>query len=109
MAFILQMACNKVFEFSAAVRGYHYYRRFWIPQKDQILECFFETHNPFDRFAVKVCEVGNENAVGHLPQEISRVAKFFMDKGPLSVLSQLVNIIDILLFGVRWKSHSKSQ
>ena len=109
MVFILQIAYNKVFAFSAAVRGYHCDRRFWIPQKDQILECFFETHNPFDRFAVKVCEVGNENAVGHLPQEISRVAKFFMDKGPLSVLSQLVNIIDILLFGVRWKSHSKSQ
>ena len=109
VAFILHMTCNKVFEFSIAVRGYHYYRRFWIPQKDQILECFFETHNPFDRFAVKVCEVGNENAVGHLPREISRVAKFSMDKGPLSVLSQLVNIIDLLLFRVRWKSLSKSQ
>ena len=59
MAFILQMACNKVFEFSAAGRGYHYYRRFWIPQNNQIHECFFETHNPFDRFAIKVCEVGN--------------------------------------------------
>ena len=77
------MAYNIVFEFLAAVRGYHYYRRFWIPQKDQILECFFETHNPFDRFAIKVCEVGNENAVGHLPREISRVTKFFMDKGAI--------------------------
>ena len=66
MAFILQMACNNVFEFLAAVRGYHYYRRFLIPQKDQILEYFFETHNLFDRFAIKVCEVGNENAVDHL-------------------------------------------
>ena len=75
MAFILQMAYNKVFEFSAAVRGYHYYKRFWIPQKDQILECFFETHNPF--------EVGNENVVGHLPREISRVTKFFMDRGAI--------------------------
>ena len=83
VAFILQMACNKVFEFSAAVRGYHYYKRFWIPQKDQILECFFETHNQFDRFAIKVCEVGNENAVGHLPREISRVTKFFMDRGAI--------------------------
>ena len=83
MAFILQMAYNKVFEFSAAVRGYHYYKRFWIPQKDQILECFFETHNPFDRFAIKVCEVGNENAVGHLPREISRVTNVFMDKGAI--------------------------
>ena len=83
MEFILQMACNKVFEFLAAVRGYHYYRRFWIPQKVQILECFFETHNLFDNFAIKVCKVGNENAVGHLPREISRVPKFFMDRGAI--------------------------
>ena len=86
MAFIFQMTYNKVFKFLAAVRGYHYCRRFgflkkvWIPQKGQILECFFETHNPFDRFAVKVCEVGNENAVDRLPREISCVTKFFMDR-----------------------------
>ena len=90
MAFILQMACNKVFEFSAAVRGYHYYRRFWIPQNNQILECFFETHNPFDRFAIKVCEVGNENAVGHLLREISHVTKFFMDRAAI-VSAQLTS------------------
>ena len=78
------MTCNKVFEFSIAVRGYHYYRRFWIPQKDQILECFFETHNPFDCFAIKVCEVGNENAVGHLPREISCVTNFFVDSGAIA-------------------------
>ena len=60
-------------------RGYHYYKRFWIPQKDQILECSFEAHIPFDRFAIKVCKVRNENAVGHLPREILSVTKFFMD------------------------------
>ena len=26
---------NKVLEFSAAVREYHYYWRYWIPQEDQ--------------------------------------------------------------------------
>ena len=90
VAFIRQMAYNKVFEFSAAVRGYHYYRRFWIPQIDQILECFFETHNPFDRFAIKVCEVGNENAFGNLPREISRVTKFFMERRAI-ISTQLTN------------------
>ena len=78
------MVYNKVFEFSAAVRGYHYCRRFWVPQKNQILECFFETHNPFDHFAIKVCEVGNENPVGHLPRAISRITKFFMDRGAIA-------------------------
>ena len=64
MAFILRVAYNKVFKLLAVVRGYHYYKRFWIPQIDQILECCFETHNPFDRFAIKVCKVGNGNAQG---------------------------------------------
>ena len=36
------MTYNKVFEFSVTVRGYYYYRSFWIRQKDQILECFFD-------------------------------------------------------------------
>ena len=90
VAFILLMAYNKGFEFSAAVRGYRHYRRFWIPQKDQILECFFETRSPFDSFAIKVCEIGNENALGHLPQEISHVPKFFIDRGAI-VSAQLTS------------------
>ena len=40
----------------------------------------FETHNPFDPFAIKVCKVGNENAVYQLPQETLRVTKFFLDR-----------------------------
>jgi len=80
----------KIFEFSSAVRGYHYYRRFWNPQKDQLLECFHENQNPFDRFAIKVCDVGNENPVGHLPREISRITKFFMDRGAI-VSAQLTS------------------
>ena len=75
------MAYSNVFEFSAAVRGYHYYKNFCQPQKEQLLECFHETGNLFDRFAIKVCEIGNETPVGHLPREISRITKFFMDRG----------------------------
>ena len=84
------MAYNKFFEFLVAVRGYNHYRRFWIPEKDQVLECFYETHNSFDRFAIKVIEVGNENAIGHLPREMSRVTKFFMDRGVI-VSAQLTS------------------
>ena len=35
-------------------------------------------------FAIKVCEVGNENAVGHLPREISCVTNFFVDSGAIA-------------------------
>ena len=61
------MAHTKVFRFLSAVRGYHYYKKFWNPQKDQLLECFHENQNLFDWFAIKVCEVGKESPVGHLP------------------------------------------
>ena len=75
------MACVKIFEFTAAVRGYHHYRKFWTPEPEQILNCFHEKDNAFDRFAIKTQEMGNEKPVGHLPMEISRATKFFIDRG----------------------------
>ena len=69
-----------VTEFTAAVRGYHVYRSYWVPQEKQQLLCYHEKDNPFDRFAIKVC-VSNEKTVGHLPMEIYRPTKFFLDRG----------------------------
>ena len=70
---------NKSFEFTAAVRGYHYYQRFSKPQPKQKLSCAYEENNLFDLFAMKICE--DTNIVGHLPIEISRVSKYLMDRG----------------------------
>ena len=75
------MSYDKVIEFTVAVRGYHYYRRFWKPEPSQKLNCFFEEDNLFDPFAINVCEIGKTAAVGHLPREISRATKFFIDRG----------------------------
>ena len=75
------MSYFEMFEFTAAVRGYHYYRKYWHPQEGQILDCHKEPNNPFDRFAIKVCECQNDIAVGHLPKEMSRITKYFMDRG----------------------------
>ena len=66
----------KIFEFTAAVRGYHY-KRFWKPEPQQVLNCCHEKNNAFGRFAIMVCET----PVGHLPMEISRVTRFFIDRG----------------------------
>lgn len=74
-------AYTKTFEFTAAVRWYHYYRRFWIPQPAQHLNCSHEPDNPFDQFTIKICEIGCETPIGHLPREISRATKFFIDRG----------------------------
>ena len=84
------MAYVKIFEFTAAVRGYHHYRKYWNPEPEQVLNCYHERNNAFDRFAIKVCEIGNETPVGHLPMEIARATKFFIDRGA-TVIAQLTS------------------
>ena len=76
------MANVKIFEFVAAVRGYHHYRKHWNPEPEQILNSFYEKDNAFDRFAIKTCEMGNETPVCHLPMEISSATKFLNGRGP---------------------------
>ena len=71
---------EKVCEFIAAIRGYHYYRQFWNPQVSEVLQCAHDFGNVFDIFAIKMLN-NNGEIVGHLPREISRVSKFLMDRG----------------------------
>ena len=44
------------------------------------LSCHFEPNNAFDRFVIKVVQE-NGHIVGHLPREISRVTKLYLDRG----------------------------
>ena len=67
----------KVTEFSAAVRGYHYYGSIWFPEKEDQLDCSQDFGNVFDVFAIKP----DGKVVGHLPREISRATKFLLDRG----------------------------
>ena len=48
------MALVNLFDYSSAVRGYHYYRDYWQPQPEQKLVCSHEKNNPYDFFAIKV-------------------------------------------------------
>ena len=64
----------------AAVRGYHFYRRYWRPQENEKLICLHEPGNAFDRFAIKTVKENGE-IVGHLPKEISRITKYYLDRG----------------------------
>ena len=75
------MTCVKYFQFSAAVPGFHYYRKSWLPEPEQTLNCFHEDGNTFDWFAIKVCEKDKNEIVGHLPMKISQVNKFLLDRG----------------------------
>ena len=75
------MAFCKVFEFTCAVRGFHVYRKLWIPEEGQLLNCFHESGNEFDPFTIKVCEHNSEKPIGHLSREISRITKFIIEQG----------------------------
>ena len=68
----------KVTEFSAAVKGYHYYGSIWFPEKEEQLDCSHDFGNVFDVFAIKTCKPDG-TVVGHLPREISRATKFLLD------------------------------
>ena len=68
----------KVTQFSAAVRGYHYYGSIWFPEKEEELDFSHDFGNVFDVFAIKTCKPDG-TVVGHLPREISRATKFLLD------------------------------
>ena len=74
------MSAEKEIEFQAAVRGFHYYRKYWKPKEGELLFCSHDFGNPFDVFAIKTC-TDEGNIVGHLPREISRASKFLLDGG----------------------------
>ena len=63
------------------VRDYHHYHKYWHPQVQQKLVYPHEKDNPYDFFAIKVADIASGMIVGHLLMEISRVAKFILDRG----------------------------
>ena len=83
------MANEKQVDCNIAVRGFHYYRKIWKPKSGEKLYCMFEVDNPFDIFAIKTCKEDG-TIVGHLPREISRVAKFILDRGA-SITAELIS------------------
>ena len=74
------MDYNKKFMFSAAVRGFHFYRRAWVPTEHENLKCANDKNNPFDDFAIKTMDNSGQT-VGHLPMELSQITKFLIDRG----------------------------
>lgn len=72
---------EKIYEYSSAVTGYHFYRSYWQPFVGEELDCMHERDNPFDFFAIKVSKTTTGQTVGHLPMENSRVMKFLLDHG----------------------------
>ena len=67
------------FTFDSAVRGYHVYKVVWKPAIGEKLQADQELDNEVDKFAVKV--VKNNEIVGHLPREYSRILWYFIARG----------------------------
>ena len=72
---------NKEVRFTCAVRSFHYYRDFWDPSSGELLKCYHERNNPFDRFSIKAVQFALDKVVGHLPMEISRATKYLLERG----------------------------
>ena len=78
------------FSFTTAVKGFHVYRRVWLPHLGQRLSVESERGNAEDRFAITVREhsgtktvkdVNNRPIVGHLSRELSKVLWYFLLHG----------------------------
>ena len=64
------MAFNKTFEYSAAVRRYHYFKAIRQPKENEVLVCKFKNGN------------GQRGTmVGYLPCKVSRITRFIIDRG----------------------------
>ena len=55
------------------------YKRIWTPLIGELLQTVTEAGNGHDRFAVAVKK--DDDVVGHVPREISKVAWFFIQHG----------------------------
>ena len=71
----------KLLEFDPAIRGFHYYRNWWEPEVEEVLDCAHEADNPYDYFVIKTCQRTDGSIVGHLSMEISRATKYLLQRG----------------------------
>ena len=75
------MLLSESFEFTAAVRGFHFDRNVWTPQLNENLDCHHEEVHLLDIFVIKTCcKIANQN-LGYLPREISWPAKYLLERG----------------------------
>lgn len=70
---------NKAIIFQSCVRGYHVYKDTWTAELGEELYCEIEQNNEYDKYAVSVKK--NDEIVGHIPLENSKVSHFFLKRG----------------------------
>jgi hypothetical protein len=80
---IIDIIMSELKNIPCAIRGFHYYRRYWTLYLGEELICQHDDGNPFVVFAIKTCSQENDRTYGHLPREILRATKFLIDRGAL--------------------------
>ena len=107
--YIKKTAFNKTSEYTAAVRGYHYFKSISQPNENEVLVCQFENGNNYDMFVIKTCDQRG-TLVDYLPRKLSRITKFIIDRGAKYLLCLAEHIIvDHLSSRVGWRSYAKYQ
>ena len=67
-----------VLRVESVVRGYHRYKDVWLPQIGDSFDLTIEEDNRHDRYAVAT--MVNEEIVGHVPREFSRIVYYFIQR-----------------------------
>ena len=78
-----------------------YTKVFGGQKKRQVLSCSHEENKIYDMFAIKTCltdKNGKEQIVGHLPLELSRFAKYLLDRGAVDT-AKLTSTHSVLVQG----------
>ena len=57
--YVKKMVFNNSFEYTAAERGYHYFKTIWQSKGNEVLVCLFENGNSYDIFAIQTCDERN--------------------------------------------------
>ena len=74
------------FKIDCASRGYHVYRGLWKPKLNEKLEVGIDKDDVYDPYACGIYNYSKEVIsgkilIGHIPRELSRFCKFFLDYG----------------------------
>ena len=90
----LKMECHT---FTAAVREYHYYQRFWRRKEKEKLICLYEAGNLFDRFAIKTVNKRKWRNCGTFTERKFNSNKLFLsnDNNNNNIIITIVIIIII--------------
>ena len=96
---------SELFEFNSAVRGYHYYQKYWQPEGNERLFCAHEADNPSDCFVIRTY-VGSTGKTGPFANGDLTSDKVFITAWCDSICNFVINHIQKIAFSTRWAGNT---